>query len=68
MKTVKSSRRKTARVKTFKRKKKGGGYVTIKGFSRKGGAVKAHKAADAGKAKKVRNSVGRVVYAKSIKK
>lgn len=59
---VKASKRKSAKVKAYKRKLKGGGTIMVKAGTRKASTVKAHTAAAKGKGKKVRNSVGKMVY------
>lgn len=59
---VKASKRKAGKVKAHKRKVKGGGTVMVKAGTRKAATVKAGKRNAPGKGKKVRNTVGKMVY------
>lgn len=63
MEAVKASTRKAGKVKAHKRRLKGGGTVMVKAASRKTARVGAHKKRAKGHGRKVRNTVGRMVYA-----
>lgn len=64
MQRVAAATRKGGKIKAHKRKKKGGGVVMVKSSTRKAARVSAHSKRAAGKGRKVRNSVGTMVYAK----
>ena len=63
MQKVSAYKRKAGKVKAHKRRVKGGGTIMVKASTRSAATIKAHKAREKGKARKKRNSVGRVVYA-----
>ena len=63
MQRITAHKRSAGRVKAHKRRVKGGGTIMVKTSTRKASTIKAHSQREKGKGRKVRNSVGRMVYA-----